>query len=126
MVLTIVIIMRDMSRIRRKSCRDNIPCFFLPSVLHCHKLTRHMSVSYTHLDVYKRQVLGCEVYVAPGSRFDRELSHGDDRYYHLVLLAENNQGYQMCIRDRFFLKEDFSKCKNTKGCVIDDETAVYM
>ena len=28
------------------------------------------------------------------SRFDRELSHGDDRYYHLVLLAENNQGYQ--------------------------------
>ena len=32
--------------------------------------------------------------MAPGSRFDRELSHGDDRYYHLVLLAENNQGYQ--------------------------------
>ena len=28
------------------------------------------------------------------SRFDREMSHGDDRYYHLVLLAENNQGYQ--------------------------------
>ncbi len=39
-------------------------------------------------------VLGCEVYVAPGSRFDRETTHGDDRYYHLVLLAENNQGYQ--------------------------------
>lgn len=38
-------------------------------------------------------VLGCEVYVAPGSRFDRELSHGDDRYYHLVLLAENDKGY---------------------------------
>ena len=39
-------------------------------------------------------ILGCEVYVAPNSRFDRESSHGDDRYYHLVLLAENNQGYQ--------------------------------
>ena len=38
-------------------------------------------------------ILGCEVYVAPGSRFDREKSNGDDRYYHLVLLAENNKGY---------------------------------
>ena len=39
-------------------------------------------------------ILGCEVYVAPGSRFDREINGGEDRYYHLVLLAENNQGYQ--------------------------------
>ena len=40
-------------------------------------------------------VLGCEVYVAPGSRFDKEaVGSGDDRYYHLVLLAENNEGYQ--------------------------------
>ncbi|MBQ2532430.1 MAG: DNA polymerase III subunit alpha, partial [Lachnospiraceae bacterium] len=38
-------------------------------------------------------VLGCEVYVAPGSRFERELSHGEDRYYHLILLAENDLGY---------------------------------
>ena len=38
-------------------------------------------------------VIGCEVYVAPGSRFDRELSRGDERYNHLVLLAENNTGY---------------------------------
>lgn len=38
-------------------------------------------------------ILGCEVYVAPGSRFDKEAQHGEDRYYHLVLLAENNQGY---------------------------------
>ena len=36
--------------------------------------------------------------MAPGSRFDRELSHGDDRYYHLVLLAENNVGYQNLIK----------------------------
>ena len=38
-------------------------------------------------------ILGCEVYVAPNSRFDRETIHGEDRYYHLVLLAENNVGY---------------------------------
>lgn len=38
-------------------------------------------------------VIGCEVYVAPGSRFDRELSKGEGRYNHLVLLAENNKGY---------------------------------
>ncbi len=41
-----------------------------------------------------RPVLGCEVYVAPGSRFDKEAAgSGDDRYYHLVLLAENDLGY---------------------------------
>ena len=38
-------------------------------------------------------ILGCEVYVAPNSRFDKELTGGEDRYYHLVLLAENNTGY---------------------------------
>jgi len=38
-------------------------------------------------------VIGCEVYVAPGSRFDRELLKGEGRYNHLVLLAENNTGY---------------------------------
>ena len=41
-----------------------------------------------------KPILGCEVYVAPGSRFDREASTGEDRYYHLVLLAENNKGYE--------------------------------
>ncbi len=40
-----------------------------------------------------KPILGCEVYVAPNSRFDKELTGGDDRYYHLVLLAENNVGY---------------------------------
>lgn len=39
-------------------------------------------------------IMGCEVYVTPGSRFDRELTRGEDRYYHLVLLAENNKGYE--------------------------------
>ncbi|MDD6194588.1 MAG: DNA polymerase III subunit alpha [Lachnospiraceae bacterium] len=63
-------------------------------------ITDH-GVMYGVIDFYKechkqgiRPILGCEVYVAPGSRFDRETSHGEDRYYHLVLLAENNQGYQ--------------------------------
>ena len=67
-------------------------------------ITDH-GVMYGVIDFYKechkqgiRPILGCEVYVAPGSRFDRELSHGDDRYYHLVLLAENNVGYQNLIK----------------------------
>ena len=41
-----------------------------------------------------KPILGCEVYVAPNSRFDKETTGGEDRYYHLVLLAENNTGYQ--------------------------------
>lgn len=40
-----------------------------------------------------RPILGCEVYVAPNSRFDKENSVSDERYRHLVLLAENNKGY---------------------------------
>ena len=43
-------------------------------------------------------VIGCEVYVAPNSRFDREISHGEDRYFHLILLAENNKGYANLIK----------------------------
>ena len=45
-----------------------------------------------------------------GSRFDRETTNGEDRYYHLVLLAENNQGYQkMCIRDRGQVYNDMAR-----------------
>ena len=40
-----------------------------------------------------KPIIGCEVYVAPGSRFDRETGANDERYYHLILLAENNKGY---------------------------------
>lgn len=43
-------------------------------------------------------VIGCEVYVAPNSRHDKELAGGEDRYYHLVLLAENNTGYANLMR----------------------------
>jgi DNA polymerase-3 subunit alpha len=45
-----------------------------------------------------KPVIGCEVYVAPGSRFDREMVKGDDRYYHLILLAENDEGYHNLIK----------------------------
>ncbi len=45
-----------------------------------------------------RPILGCEVYVAPNSRFDREHVSGEDRYYHLVLLAETNEGYGNLIK----------------------------
>jgi DNA polymerase-3 subunit alpha len=62
-------------------------------------ITDH-GVMYGVIDFYKaakeagiNPVIGCEVYVAPRSRFDRELTGGEDRYYHLVLLAENNIGY---------------------------------
>ena len=41
-----------------------------------------------------KPVIGCEVYVAPGSRFDKELSPDGSKYNHLVLLAENNEGYR--------------------------------
>ena len=41
-----------------------------------------------------KPILGCEVYVAPASRFDKEITGGEDRYYHLVLLAENQVGYE--------------------------------
>ena len=41
-----------------------------------------------------KPIIGCEVYVSPGSRFDKELTGGEDRYYHLILLAENNTGYE--------------------------------
>lgn len=63
-------------------------------------ITDH-GVMYGVIDFYRaakaagiNPVLGCEVYVAPGSRFDKEAGTGEERYYHLVLLAENNQGYQ--------------------------------
>jgi len=62
-------------------------------------ITDH-GVMYGVIDFYKeakkegiKPILGCEVYVAPGSRFDRETNPGEGRYYHLVLLAENNTGY---------------------------------
>ena len=63
-------------------------------------ITDH-GVMYGVIDFYRackaaeiKPIIGCEVYVAPGSRFDKEaIGQGDDRYYHLVLLAKDNTGY---------------------------------
>ena len=62
-------------------------------------ITDH-GVMYGVIDFYREAkaaginpILGCEVYVAPDSRLDREIGSDEDRYYHMVLLAENNQGY---------------------------------
>ena len=62
-------------------------------------ITDH-GVMYGAIDFYKecrkqgiKPIIGCEVYVAPNSRFDREPGSEDERYYHLILLAETNEGY---------------------------------
>ena len=62
-------------------------------------ITDH-GVMYGVIDFYRaarevgiKPIIGCEVYVAPGSRFERENTNSEDRYYHLVLLAENDTGY---------------------------------
>ena len=67
-------------------------------------ITDH-GVMYGVIDFYRtareagiRPIIGCEVYVAPNSRFDKELTGGEDRYYHLVLLAENNTGYANLVK----------------------------
>ncbi len=67
-------------------------------------ITDH-GVMYGVIDFYKeckaqgiRPIIGCEIYVAPSSRFDKELTGGEDRYYHLVLLAENNTGYDNLVK----------------------------
>ena len=67
-------------------------------------ITDH-GVMYGVIDFYRaakeagiKPILGCEVYVAPNSRFDKESSGGEERYYHLVLLAENNTGYDNLVK----------------------------
>lgn len=67
-------------------------------------ITDH-GVMYGVIDFYRaakeagiNPIIGCEVYVAPNSRFDKELTGGEDRYHHLVLLAENNIGYANLVK----------------------------
>ena len=62
-------------------------------------ITDH-GVMYGVIDFYRaandvgiKPIIGCEVYVAPGSRFNKEKGENEQKYYHLILLAENNQGY---------------------------------
>lgn len=61
-------------------------------------ITDH-GVMYGVIDFYKackkegiKPIIGCEVYVASRTRFDKEAQ--DKKYYHLILLAKNNKGYQ--------------------------------
>ena len=67
-------------------------------------ITDH-GVMYGAIEFYKaakeadiKPIIGCEVYVAPNSRFDKEPGATDDRYYHLILLAENNKGYSNLVK----------------------------
>lgn len=67
-------------------------------------ITDH-GVMYGVIDFYRaakdagiKPIIGCEVYVAPGSRFDKEPGAGEDRYHHLVLLAENQKGYENLVK----------------------------
>ena len=62
-------------------------------------ITDH-GVMYGAIDFYKackkegiKPIIGCEVYVAPRSRLNKE-PNIDNRYNHLILLAKNQQGYQ--------------------------------
>ena len=82
-------------------------------------ITDH-GVMYGVIDFYRaakeagiKPILGCEVYVAPNSRFDKEPggASDDDRYYHLVLLAENNKGnhYLMKIVSKGFVEGFYYK-----------------
>ncbi len=63
-------------------------------------ITDH-GVMYGVIDFYRaakaagiKPILGCEVYVATGSRFEKTPGTTEDRYYHLVLLAETQKGYE--------------------------------
>ena len=80
-------------------------------------ITDH-GVMYGVIDFYKeakkqgiKPIIGCEVYVTPGSRFDREKSAAEDKYYHLILLCENDTGYRnlMKLCSRAFLEGFYYK-----------------
>ena len=62
-------------------------------------ITDH-GVMYGAIEFYKackeegiKPIIGCEVYVAPRTRFDKEAGI-DNKYNHLILLAKNNNGYK--------------------------------
>ena len=85
------------------------------------------------IDFYKeakaagiKPILGCEVYVAPNSRFDKELTGGEDRYYHLVLLAENNKGYAnlMKIVSRGYVEGFYYRPRVDKALLTSEERAL--
>ena len=87
-------------------------------------ITDH-GVMYGVIDFYRaarevgiKPIIGCEVYVAPGSRFERENTNSEDRYYHLVLLAENDTGYHnlMKIVSRGFVQRYLARGMYEEAC----------
>ncbi len=96
-------------------------------------ITDH-GVMYGVIEFYKeakkqgiKPIIGCEVYVAPGSRLEKSGGSGDDKYYHLVLLAENNEGYSNLVKivsmgfiDGFYYKPrvDYEVLRKYSGGVI--------
>ena len=79
-------------------------------------LTDH-GVLYGAIDFYReakkqgiKPIIGCEVYVAPRSRLDKE-ARIDDQYYHLILLCQNEQGYRNLVQlvSRAFLEGFYYK-----------------
>ncbi len=69
-------------------------------------VTDHGNV-FSALDFYQKAlkagikpILGCEIYVAPGSRFDKTAPAGqnEEASYHLILLARNRQGYKNLVK----------------------------
>ena len=66
-------------------------------------ITDH-GVMYGAMEFYKeckkndiKPIIGCEVYTAPRTRFDKE-PNVDDKLGHLILLAKNNEGYKNLIK----------------------------
>ncbi|MCL2832692.1 MAG: DNA polymerase III subunit alpha [Treponema sp.] len=45
-----------------------------------------------------KPIIGCEIYVSPGSRHEKNGAENDNRYYHLVLLAVNREGYHNLVK----------------------------
>ncbi len=95
-------------------------------------ITDH-GVMYGVIDFYKacqkqgiKPIIGCEIYMAPGKRTERVLGK-DDKNYHLVLLAENNEGYRNLVKivsqahiDGFYYKPRADKellHKHRKGLI---------
>src|SRR5262245_48317680 len=67
-----------------------------------------------------RPVLGCEAYIAPGERTDRNPNQGDGRgkpYHHLILLAENREGFANLVQlvSRAYLEGFYYRPRMDKG-----------
>ena len=67
-------------------------------------ITDH-GVMYGVIDFYKqaqnagiKPIIGCEAYIAPGSRFEKTITKGEENAFHLVLLARNQTGYQNLVK----------------------------